>query len=292
MSWAEVAAAATRQHGLVTTGQLHELGVGDDAIAWLVADGCLVRVRRGVYAAAGSPPSIWRGLAAAVLAVDGVASHRAAAGLHRFPGVRAGAVEVTVFGMTTPRLQGVIAHRATALYPEDVTEAQGLPATAPARTLLDLAGRRDVSTPLLVRMVDDCAVRRLCSPDDVATCIERNDARWGTRRLRRVIAERVQADSHLEAQWLRRLRRAGLAPPEVGYQLVVDSTVLVLDFAWPEQRVGIEVDGWQPHGTRSAFDRDRLRDLAATRIGWRILRVTSRTPPATLFRTVHSLISQ
>lgn len=292
MSWAAVAAVAATQHGLITTRQLHELGVGDDAIAWFVRDGCLVRVRRGVYAAAGSPPSVWRNLAAAVLAVDGVASHRAAAGLHRFPGVRAGAVEVTVFGVTTPRLQGLIAHRATALYPEDVTEAQGLPTTAPARTLVDLSGRRDVSTALLVRMVDDCAVRRLCSPDDVAACIERNDARWGTRRLRTVIAERVQADSHLEQLWLRRLRRAGLAPPAVGYQLVVDATVLVLDFAWPEQRVAIEVDGWRPHATRSAFDRDRVRDLAAAGLGWRILRLTSRTPPASLFRTIRSLISQ
>ena len=217
---------------------------------------------------------------------------RAAAGLHGFPGVQAGAVEVTVFDSTTPRLRGVKAHRAAIVVADDITTVTGLAVTSPARTLVDLAGCSDIATSLLARMLDDCAIRRLCRPDDVAECLDRCQARRGRRRLLALLDQRMRADSHHEARWLRRLQRAGLCPPAVGYQLVVDDRVMVLDFAWPEHRVGIEVDGWQPHATRSAFDRDRLRDLAAARAGWTILRVTSHTPPAELFATIRPLVSQ
>lgn len=292
MSWADVAALAARQHGLVTTRQLHEHGLTPSAIKHAHASGRLCAVRRGVFAVDGLPASLWQPLRAALLAVDGVASHKAAAALHRFPGIQPGAVELTVFGAGAPRLHGARTHRGYVLYADDVVEIDGMAVTSAARTLLDLAGRADVSTELLRRMVDDCAIRRLCTVDDILQCVERADARRGRRRLLSLLDARVQADSHLEARWLRRLKRAGFPPPIVGYQLSVRRRVLVLDMAWPDHRVGIEVDGWAPHGTRSAFDRDRLRDLAAVRAGWTILRVTARTPSTELFDTLRSLMTQ
>jgi very-short-patch-repair endonuclease len=287
MNWPELAAT---QHGLVTVAQLRSFGITRRGISHRVATGRLAPVRRGVYAAVGLPADVWRPLAAALLTVDAVASHRAAAGLHRFPGIRPGAVEIMVFGTSPPRLAGVVAHRAHVVHPDEVVKVGVLPATSPARTLVDVAGQ--VQTGLLEKMLDDCAMRRLCSPDDVAECLDRSDVRRGVRRLRPLLAARVQADSHLEQTWLRRLARAGLRPPEVGYHLVVGDRVLVLDFAWPVDRVGLEVDGWRPHATRRAFDGDRLRDLVAIHAGWTVLRITSRTPPRQLFATLRSLISQ
>lgn len=291
-TWRAVTDLAATQHGLLSTAQLSKLGASPSAIAHARRTGRLVTVRRGVFEVSGTPPSVWRPLCAALLTVDGLASHRAAAGLHRLPGVLPGAVELTVFGLTAPRLEGVVTHRAYALVADDLAHAEGLPVTSPARTLIDMASRGDVDTSLLTRMVDDCAVRRLCSAEDVDACLVRADARRGTRRLRRLIEERVRTDSHLTQVWLRRLVRAGLRPPEVGYQLAIDRSVLVLDFAWPRHRIGVEVDGWRPHSPRGAFDRDRLRDLAAVRARWTMLRVTSRTPPAQLFTTLRSLMTQ
>lgn len=49
------------------------------------------------------------------------------------------------------------------------------------------------------------------------------------------------------------------------------------DFAWPEERIALEVDGgrWMPGGGRHAGDGDYEKlNLAAT-LGWRVLRVTS-----------------
>jgi hypothetical protein len=138
---------------------------------------------------------------------------------------------------------------ASVLHADDIVTAGGLPATSPARTIIDLAGCADIALRLIVRMLDDCTVRRLCTPDDVAQCLGRCEARRGRRRLRAVLDQRLRGDSHLEARGLRRLQRARLAPPAVGYQLVVGGRLLVLEFAWPAHRVGIEVDGWQPHAT-------------------------------------------
>lgn len=286
MNWPELAALAERQHGLVTTTQVGSRS----AVRWAVAAGRLAVVRRGVYRVAGAPPSPLRDLAAVLLAVDGVASHRAAGWLHRLAGIAPGTLEVTVFAMRTPRLVGVKAHRASVLYADDVTVVEGLPVTSAARTVVDMAS---CTGPVaLQRLLDDCIVRRLCTAEDVAACLERSEVRRGRRRLVPLLDARSRSESHLEQLWLRRLRRAGLEPPEVGYQLVIDGRVLVLDFAWPAARVGIEVDGWQPHATRSRFDSDRLRDLAAVRVGWTTLRVTSRTPPSQLFATLRPLVCQ
>jgi len=216
MNWPELAALAERQHGLLTTAQVGSR----NAVHWAVASGRLAVVRRGIYAVAGSPPSRWRDLAAALLAVDGVASHRAAAGLHRLAGIAPGAVEVTVFDMRTPRLVGVTAHRASVLYADDLTVVQGLPVTSAARTVVDLAPL--VGPIMLQRLLDDCIVRRLCTADEVAECLDRSEARRGRRRLVPLLDARVRSESRLEQLWLRRLQRAGLAPPEVGFQLVVD----------------------------------------------------------------------
>jgi very-short-patch-repair endonuclease len=42
---------------------------------------------------------------------------------------------------------------------------------------------------------------------------------------------------------------------------------------WPDERVIVETDGWQTHGTRTAFERDRRRDLDLTAAGWRVIRI-------------------
>jgi very-short-patch-repair endonuclease len=68
------------------------------------------------------------------------------------------------------------------------------------------------------------------------------------------------------------LRQAGLPSPLTnrkiaGYQA---------DFVWPAQRLIVEVDGYQFHGHRRAFERDRKRDAAHVLAGYRVIRVTWR----------------
>lgn len=283
MSWADLAAT---QDGLVSRAQLLD-SLTPSAVRHLLASGRLVQVRRGVYGAAGAPPTVWRPLRAALLAApETVASHRAAAGLHHLPGVLPGAVELTAFPGSCPRLPGARIHRANTLVVDDLTTVDGFPVTTLSRTVVDMAGT--VHPRLLEQMLDRSR------PEDVVACVDRLGAvgRRGLRRLQPLLAVRLGGESPLEKLWLRRLRRAGLPSPVLGHQLVVGRRVLILDMAWPEHRVALEVDGWSAHGTRTQFDRDRQRDLLTTRVGWRVLRVTSRTPVHEVTTTLHQLFAQ
>jgi very-short-patch-repair endonuclease len=49
-----------------------------------------------------------------------------------------------------------------------------------------------------------------------------------------------------------------------------------VDAYWPAHRLIVEVDGWQYHRTRQAFERDRRKDAALTAAGNRVVRITWR----------------
>ena len=49
-----------------------------------------------------------------------------------------------------------------------------------------------------------------------------------------------------------------------------------VDFLWRPQRLIVEVDGWESHGTRSAFEEDRARDARLKLLGYDVLRFTWR----------------
>lgn len=290
--WTVVATIAAVQHGLVTYEQVVESGAAPRTLRRAVERGLLTPVRRRVYRLSGVPSGVWQPVMAACLAgaPTTVASHRAAGGLYRFPGIVAGAVEVTAPRSTRRTLTGVRCHATAELAPEDVVVVRNVPTCAPARTIVDLAGC--VDGRLLARIVDDSYRRGLCSPSDVDAAIGRvgTRGRAGVRALRSIIADRVVADSNLEATWLRRLAGAGLRPEALQHQVVVGSRVLVLDMAWPEHRVGVEVDGWEPHRTRSAWDRDHSKVNAYVEAGWRVLFVTSRTPRADTIRQLRHFL--
>ena len=60
------------------------------------------------------------------------------------------------------------------------------------------------------------------------------------------------------------------------------------DFYWPKQRLIVETDGEQTHGTRVAFREDRRRDQVLMASGYRATRVTwhdmKQEPTATVQR--------
>lgn len=47
-----------------------------------------------------------------------------------------------------------------------------------------------------------------------------------------------------------------------------------IDFAYPELRIAIEVDGYGPHSSRAAFQSDRVRQNDLVGLGWMVLRFT------------------
>jgi very-short-patch-repair endonuclease len=45
---------------------------------------------------------------------------------------------------------------------------------------------------------------------------------------------------------------------------------------WPAERVIVELDSWEFHQQRSAFERDRRKDMALRDLGYTVIRITGR----------------
>lgn len=278
-------AIAQRQHGLVATRQLRQLGVSAAAETRLVARGVLAYQRRGVLVVPGAPADTWRECAAACLAGgDGVAAtHFAGAGLRGFPNILAGAVELTVLGRASQDLSDVKVHETNR--PFDIEFVKGIPTTPVARTLSDLAGC--VHPTLLEECVAFAKEHRLCDFDDVRA----EQGRRGRRALLAALDRVEEGAPDLQGIYRRILKRSGLPPWVEEFQVTLDGVDMSIDFAWPPWRVGLETKGFGPHTTRTQFDKDAEREGAALVDSWRLLWATTKSVPATVIRRLGRLLS-
>jgi very-short-patch-repair endonuclease len=85
-----------------------------------------------------------------------------------------------------------------------------------------------------------------------------------------------KTDSDLEALMLRTVWTGALPRPTVQYVVRVNGRTRRLDFAYPRIKLGIEADGYEEHGKREGFERDRDRDPELEAEGWLIMRFTWR----------------
>ena len=217
---------------------------------------------------------------AACLATGGVASHRCAAALWGFRGFEPGVIEVTVRRRRQSELDGVLCHMTGRLESADVTSAEGVPTTVPARTLLDLGA---VVRPYAVEQALEGAIHRgLVTIGDLDRLLRRVGARGrdGTGVLRELLRERVPGqaptESPLEDDLVRLLRRANL--PEPARQHVVrlhGGRTVRIDLAYPAHKIAIEAQGFVWHSGREQLQRDCDRQNLLRALGWNVLVFTS-----------------
>lgn len=261
-----LAQLARAQHGVVSVGQLHELGFHRNAIARPVRAGRLHRLHVGVYAVGHTVLNRnARYLAAVLAAGDGaVLSHRSAAvlwGIHRS---NAAKIDVTVPRTCGFRSTRTIAVHRPRLPPAHTTHA-GIRVTTPGRTLQDLATA--VPRRTLEKAAEMAEALRLH--------VELDPDHPGAARLDAVL-EHHDLDhttrSPLEDDFLVRCDRHGIPRPLVNTYV----EGFEVDFVWPEARLIVETDSRTHHGTAAAFERDRARDARLTAAGWRVVRFTRR----------------
>jgi hypothetical protein len=278
------------QHSLFTAGQAAALGLTAEALEAAVRKRRVRRVRRGVYAVNGPPPSRWEPVMAAALAAgrEAIISHRSAAVIHGFYGVVADQPNLTVPMDCRRSLAGVRVHRSRQLDPKDIEERRGVRLTTPVRTVIDIA--EWTGDHLLGRILDEGAINRLWTAERIADRIDRpgGAGKRGIVRLRRLLAQRTgedSADSRLEQRVLRVLK-GNVPDPVPHYRLVLDRHVLDMDLAWPDRRIDGEIDGYRAHVQRSNFDRDRLRANLLGAYGWRQVHWTSSMDDETILAQV------
>lgn len=289
---AEVGALAGTQGGYVTHAQLLALGMSRTGINRRVQSGRLIPVYRGVYAVGHRPTNPLDRAHGALLAVGERAalSHDTAASLWgiwpqwRFP--------LHVSSPLDRRPRGLRVHHRPALLQSDITTHHGLRVTTPALTYLDLAPR--LTEKRRIRAMNELRMGRLVTPDDLYALIERFPRHPGRRHVIPILgtAPAEPDRSDFEDEWHPFARHWNMPPYETngvvgGYRV---------DVLFIPDLLIVQLDGWQTHGTKTAFETDRAQDaeiLAETGIPTlRITRDQFRSDPARLARRIHATLDR
>lgn len=270
------AASADRALGLFTRTDAIVAGRTGDVLARQVRTGAIRRLQRAVYQDAGFPlTSRARARAAMLASATGnvAVSSITAARLWGWSPVEEGPEFLTVphscghrVRRSSPRLHWIRRDLTSA----ERGEIEGIPVTAPARTLADvLLGATDADAMWIV----DQAVRTTpWVADAVRPLLTGRRAALGEHRL---AACESRSESPLETIARVLLRSRGFdVVAQFLVRDVLGEPVARADLALPEPMLVIELDGAAPHQEPSALFRDRRRQNSLTALGWTVLRFT------------------
>ena len=262
---------------MVSRRQLLDLGMGRRAIAGRLERRQLHEVFRGVYVVGVRRISRRGRWMAAVLACgDGaVLSHRSAGRLWRLLPPASERVDVTCPGAEVER-RGIVGHRSR-LRDDEWLVHDGIPVTSPFRTIFDLAAV--VETRELERAFHEAEAREMTDPVSLPMLLERYPGRRGSKNLWALLEARGPIGitrSEFEEAFVALVDRFGLRRPRMNASLAIRGRFFEIDALWQRERVAVELDSREIHGTYKKFESDRLRDRILIAEGWRTMRVTWR----------------
>ena len=242
-----------------------------EALRHAVRCGRLAPVLPGVYAAADATDEF--GIRLRALQVwdpDAVLTGRAAARFTFWP-----ELPVTEVDAAVPTRKG--SHRGfrfscRRVPSELVAEVHGLRCATPALTALDLS-----ASELGGDAIDTVLRTRAANLDQLHEAIALTPGRRGnTDRRLLLLDSRDRPWSEAERDLHRLLRAAGVDGWTGNHPLDLGTGMYWVDVAFPELKLAVEVDGWEFHGTRDAFESDRWRQNDLVLAGWVVLRFTAR----------------
>jgi very-short-patch-repair endonuclease len=184
-------------------------------------------------------------------------------------------------------------HFSSILAAEDRGEREGLPVTSVPRTLLDLAIRAQPHQ--LDRLLERAEELDLLDVTAVEALLDRAGGHRGRGRLRRALAlyqpDLAFTRSRFEKGFRNHVRDAGLAVPSMNYNV----EGYEVDAYWPDLRFAVELDLYETHATRAAFERDHLRQEELKVLGVEMIRITRprfQREPETVLRNLATLLER
>jgi hypothetical protein len=272
---------AADRHGVFSLSDAVGLGVPRSTVSRRTAAGLYRRLRPSVYAYVAAPASMHQNIVAAVASFHDLAaaSHQTAAELWGLTkrGIRR--IEIVTTRWDRVHRPDIRVHESLDLIPADVTEWNGIPVTTPVRTVVDLGA----SNRWLVEAALSEGIRlRLFTLAEVEAFVARvaRRGRRGVGVIRPLLEARHRqaavTESVLEDLFLKVVHEGGLPLP-VAQFVVRDHDgrfVCRADFAYPQHRVLIELDGAAFHQDDVSFRRDRVKQNRAAVLGWTVLRYT------------------
>jgi hypothetical protein len=262
---------AGRQHGHVARSQLLELGVAQGLIAGRLKSGAWVAVHLGVYCIGPRRNDPVSRAAAAVLACGpgALLSHQSAASLWGLFARWTFPLHVTAEGRR--ERPGITTHRCQWLNSSDHSLQLGVKVTSRARTVLDLAP--SLPPDKLTRLVMDARRNHHLGLTALQDVLDRNPLHKGTKLLRPFIDDPANPTaSHLEDLFRAFIKKYDLPQPVINFNLRRKQP----DAYFPEHNLIVELDGWEFHKDRHAFETDRERDAENLRHGTLTIRMTEQ----------------
>jgi len=253
--------------------------VSSKYITSAIRRGLLERVAPATYRYPAVAGSWHQEVMIAVLAAgpNALASHATAATLHGMLDRPLPRIEIVV-----PRWRrrhgAITVHESKDLESSDRVEVEGIPTTSVARTIVDLGA----SAPWLVEKALDRALRsRLASLTDVALFVARvaRRGRSGVGVIRPHLESRLNWQGLTESDLEDLFRRAWAdrVPQPLAQYEITDirlGFICRADFAFPTERIRIELDSEAFHMDRPTFQKDRQVQNKTELLGWTTLRYT------------------
>jgi very-short-patch-repair endonuclease len=270
-----IATLAAKQHGVVARRQLLQAGVTARQIELRLKSGRLHEIHRGIYLVGHRvlPPLAVEQAALLACGQGAVLSHRSAANLwHLLPYPASASAWITVpprRAVERPRIN----IRRTLLHSRDIRTRRGLIVTSPPRTILDLSSLIDAEQ--LESVAAEAAYRGLASETELRDQVAGNEGKRGVAKLRHVLnlpggPQRTRSQG--ERAMLRLLRKARIT----GYEANARMHGYEIDLLWRNAGVAVELDGWDGHSSRVAFERDRLKAATLNSHGISVIPITGR----------------
>lgn len=288
--------AAQDDHGLVMRQDVVARGGRDRDLLVAVREETLVKLRPGTYCETktwgvadevAKHVLLLRGVMRKACA-DVVASHISAVAVHGAPmwDLTTGVVHLTRPDRRGGRKEAGVAQHRGVLLDGETTVVDGIPATSPARTIIDLACLDGVDVEHVLPVADDLLRRGLLSVKELKKAHDR--ARdWPGSRATQVVVRladgRRESVGESRTAFLMWAYGVPYALPQVDIHDAEGRHLGRVDFAWPELGVWLEFDGKEKYTKHRRKDesvsdavlREKKREERIARAtGWRCIRIT------------------
>lgn len=280
--------------GLCTSRELALLGFPASSVPDLVAEGVIVRVRRGCFRVGGSRvdgPSYERDQFERILQIRAHAWTRfAPAGEWNFAYSAVSSAALMGLSLWTPerRVHVIQTFKSSSRdHAPDIVKAyrsdvptqlvDGLPCTSASETVIDCLRILPREPAMIV--CESALSRGLIDDESLLDAVQRARHRRGVAAARAVVACASRlSESPGETRTLMALRSLPIPIPVQQFEVRANGHLYRLDFAWPELRVALEFDGLVKYvgstPTAEVIRRERERENALIDGGWVIVRIT------------------
>ena len=176
---------------------------------------------------------------------------------------------------------------------DEVAVIEGIPATTPSRTALDLGCWYPRSKA--VAAIDALARATDLKMPDVDLLVQRYAGRRGIRQARATLGLVDAGAQSPKETWLRLLLiQAGLPRPQTQIPVRDEfgDPIAYLDMGWEDAKIAVEYDGDQHRRDRRQYAWDIRRLEHLERLGWIVIRVLAGDQPDDILRRVRAALAR